>query len=651
MMQAESMGTRRTLSLILLLAAASLLATAGATRAENLTFPDFEIELQAPDLVLSGIEFSLQMRLSRPQSGVDTLLVLVRDRGAEPRTVTLAAGVWTNVDGLELDRHSTVVVTDQAGSERALHLEVVPGLVSILPPLLAILLAIVFRNVVVSLFFGVWLGATVLQGYSPWSGLFSAVGDFAVSAIADRSHAAMIVFTLLLGGMVGVISKSGGSHGIVDRLSRIATSARRGQLATWLLGIVIFFDDYANTLIVGSTLRPLTDRLKVSREKLAYIVDSTAAPVASIAAISTWIGYEVGLIADGLRSTGIDKNAYLTFLRTIPYRFYPILALVFGLAVALTGRDFGPMLKAERRAWRDGKPVRDGATLLANFDARSLSPDEGIPRRWFNAAVPILIVIVSVAVALWLSGRSALLAAGRSPSSLYETIGAADPFGSLTAASILGSLSAIALVLTQRILPLGKTMEAWIDGMRSMFMAMVILVLAWSIGSVCTRLHTANYIVGVVAESLPPHFLPVITFLVAAVISLATGTSWGTMAIVMPLVIPLAHELSAISGLGAIETDRILLGAISSVLAGAVFGDHCSPISDTTVLSSMASCSDHIDHVRTQLPYAVVVALIGMAVGDIPSAFGLSPWVSLAVGTVLAVTVLFLLGKKRNSIA
>jgi len=498
----------------------------------------------------------------------------------------------------------------------------------------------VTRQVIVSLFLGVWLGATFIYGYNPFLALLRTVDYYAVEAARDPGHVSIIMFSLLLGGMVGVVSKSGGTRGIVEAAKSFATSPRRGQLATWIMGVAIFFDDYANTLIVGNTMRPITDRLKISREKLSYVVDSTAAPVVSLAVISTWIGYEVGLIGDSFASLGITASPYLAFIKSIPYRFYPIFALVLGFAIALSGRDFGPMLKAETRARILGKPSSDKAVPLADFDSPSLSPDEGVRARWYNAAIPIFTVVSVTLVGLYLSGKSAIEPVSRGTASFYEIIGQADTYASLMWASFLGCLIAILLAVSQRILSLKRAMEAWLGGIRSMLLAIIILILAWSIGAVCHELHTADFVVKSVSGSLSPFLVPAVTFLVSAAVSFATGTSWGTMAIIMPIAVPLSYKLSLEAGLDPNQQHVILMGGISSVLAGAVFGDHCSPISDTTIMSSMASACDHVDHVKTQLPYALLAGLTGVLIGDIPSAFGLSPWMSLFAGTV--VILLFL---------
>jgi Na+/H+ antiporter NhaC len=538
-----------------------------------------------------------------------------------------------------------------------MNIPIEPGWLSLLPPLAAIALALIFREVVISLFAGVWLGALFLSGYNPVAATLTSVDRFALEALADSDHASIIMFSLMLGGMVGVMTRSGGTRGIVEALRPLATTRRRGQFLAWLAGILIFFDDYANTLIVGNTMRPVTDRLGVSREKLAYIVDSTAAPMAAIALISTWVGYEISLIGDALRNSASQvadpavqaellaaaANPFSVFLHSIPYLFYPILALVFVLLTVVMRRDFGPMLEAERRAATGGGLHRAGAMLATDTSGGLEDAPDGTPYRWYNAAIPVAVVMVVALGGIYATGRASL---GPGDHSLRAIVGAADPFKSLIWASFLGAGTAIALAVAQRLLSVREALEAWLTGMRAMVLAMVILVLAWSLGGVTEALGTGPYISGLLADTLPLAALPVLVFVVAAAISFATGTSWGTMAILFPVVVPLAVSMGAGVGFAGGTHYTILLGVISSVMAGSIFGDHCSPISDTTVMSSMASACDHVDHVRTQLPYALLVAIVGMAVGDIPSALGLHPGISLLLGLVILAAMLRVAGRR-----
>lgn len=532
-----------------------------------------------------------------------------------------------------------------------------PGWLSLLPPLAAILLALITREVVISLFAGIWLGALFLTQWNPLAATLMSVDRFALQALAGNpDHVAIVMFSLLLGGMVGVMSRSGGTLGMVEAMRPYATSRRRGQFFTWLAGILIFFDDYANTLIVGNTMRPITDRLKISREKLSYVVDSTAAPMAAIALISTWVGFEITLIGDALASAASTvadpaeaadllaaaENPFNVFLHSIPYLFYPILALLFVLMTVVTRREFGPMRLAEQRAISGGGLHRPDAQLAADTGGGLMEAPEDKPHRWYNAAAPVILTVLVALAGIYVTGRDAV----GPGAGLREVIGAADPFKALIWASFLGSVTAIAMTWGQRILSLQEAVEAWVGGMRAMMLAMIILVLAWGLGGATEALGTGPYLSSLLSDALPIHLLPVLTFVTAAVISFATGTSWGTMSILFPVVVPLAVAMGAGIGFDAGSHYSILLGVVSSIMAGAIFGDHCSPISDTTVMSSMASASDHVDHVRTQLPYAITVAVVGMLVGDIPTAYGLSPALSIPVGLVVLYGVLRFFGQR-----
>ncbi|MBW3670981.1 MAG: Na+/H+ antiporter NhaC family protein [Acidobacteria bacterium] len=532
------------------------------------------------------------------------------------------------------------------------EIETIPGWLSITPPLLAIVLALVFRDVLMSLFLGVFLGAWILEAWKPFPAFSSTIGDYIVPALADTDHASILVFSTLLGGMVGLISKSGGSLGIVARIRGWATSPERGQVSTWLMGLFIFFDDYANSLIVGSTMRPITDKLRVSREKLAYIVDSTAAPVSSIFPISTWIGFEVGLIAAAFASVGITMDAYGAFIASIPYRFYPLFALLTVFVIAASGKDFGPMLRAEQRARATGKVQDDDAVPLADPTGDSLAPPADIPHRAINAILPIITVIVVTILGLYITGSSGVERAAFDSSGawLQAVFSEANSYAALLWASMSGVIVALLLPAAQRLMPLRELMSGMVEGFKAMLLALIVLVLAWSIGAITESLHTADYVVGMTEGILSPHWVGVLVFVMSALIAFATGTSWGTMAILMPLVVPVAHGIATSAGYAPGSSIYVgaLLGAISSVLAGSVWGDHCSPISDTTILSSMATGCDHIAHVRTQLPYALGVGVLGMAVGDIPTGYGLSPWISLLVGSIVIVGGVLWLGKRSD---
>ncbi|MBR9989771.1 MAG: Na+/H+ antiporter NhaC family protein [Gemmatimonadetes bacterium] len=540
-----------------------------------------------------------------------------------------------------------------------MEIAVEPGWLTLLPPLIAIVIALIFREVIVSLFFGIWLGALILNDWNPLTATLRSVDQFVVGSVADDADKiAIMVFSLLLGGLVGIMSRNGGTRGIVEAMRPLATSPRRGQFFTWLAGMVIFFDDYANTLIVGNTMRPVTDRLRVSREKLAYIVDSTAAPIAAIAVISTWVGFEITLIGEALQTSAaqttdpalaqqlLGANPFNVFLHSIPYLFYPIFAIIFVVMTVLTRRDFGPMLKAETRARTTGELLGPGAMPAADVSGGALEPDAGTPHRWYYAGVPVLVVIAVALIGIYSTGLASLEPGQQR--SLSNIVGGANPFSTLIWASSIGVGVALIMSIAGRILTLQQGIDAMVNGMKAMFMAMVILVLAWGLGGVTEELATGAYLASAISDTLPLVVLPVLVFVTAALISFATGTSWGTMAILFPVVIPLAVAMGAGVGFDGGEHYSILLGVISSVMAGSIFGDHCSPISDTTIMSSMASGCDHIDHVRTQLPYALAVGAVAMLVGDIPTSFGLHPAISLPLGLVILYLLLRFIGRRAD---
>ncbi len=504
------------------------------------------------------------------------------------------------------------------------QIRVIPGILSIIPPLLAIILALVLRQVIVSLFLGILIGSVFIYNYNPITALFRLADTIMLNSLIDKNHALIILFTFLMGGVIGIISKNGGMVGLANKITKLAKTPKTGMLATWLTGVIIFFDDYSNTLIVGNMMRPITDKLKISREKLAYIVDSTSAPVTSLFIISTWIGFELGLIEDGLKVINSNYSAYDVFLQTIQYRFYPIATLFFVLLVSLSNRDFGAMLKAEKKT-REGAPlsVTDEADAENVINYKFLY--KGDKARAFNALIPIAIILFGTIAGLYYTGLDAINEQGIKEYTLRTIISNSNSYLALLWSSLAAGIVAIIMSISQKILNLHQSFNAWTKGIEGMLFANLILVFAWGISLVTDELNTAEYIISIIGNSLDPRWLPVLVFIICAITSFSTGTSWGTMAIVMPIVIPLGHKLSFAAGLNPIDSDIILYGVVSSVLAGSVFGDHCSPIADTTILSSLASGCNHVEHVRTQLPYAILVAGVCMIIGDVPTAFGLNP--------------------------
>lgn len=614
-----------------------------------LTFPAAGQEVTAhPQVLLKNVPFEIMVGGGTEES----LWFEVRNAsGNVLGSGTVDSHGSATARGMTVTSREELPLTVLVGDETfTVDPTVMSGWYSIVPPIVAIALALIFREVVTALFVGVWLGALAVGGFNPITATGRFVDQFIVPAIANADHASIMVFTLFLGAMVGLISKNGGTRGIVDAVAPMARTPRRGKMATWGAGMAIFFDDYANTLIVGNTMRPITDRLKISREKLAYLVDSTAAPVAALVPVSTWVGYEISLIGDGLgiaaeqtpgAAAALDVSSFSIFVETIPYLFYPLLALVLVFLTSVTGRDFGPMAAAEKRAASGQGLYRPGANLAVDTESEDMNPKEGVPRLWYNAALPVLAVIIVVLVGLYTSGRAVV----GPDANLRDVFGEASSYDALLWGSLAGALMAVFLSIGQRILTLEECVAASVGGFRSMMLAMMILVLAWSMGSVTEAIGTSSFLTLLLSDRIAIELIPAIVFLTSAAMAFATGTSWGTMAIMLPVVIPLTVALGGPDVLPGAVDAHLLLGGIASVLAGSIFGDHCSPISDTTVLSSTASACDHVDHVKTQLPYAVLVGGIGLLLGNIGTAYGLPAWAALGIGTLILVVVLYTIGK------
>jgi len=529
------------------------------------------------------------------------------------------------------------------------------GIWTLLPPLLAIVLAFITKNVVASLFIGVLSGTFMLELNG--ANIFTALGKGflllvgkVLSSLADPWDAGIVLQCLAIGGVIALITRMGGARAIAEALAKRAKGPRSAQIVTWIMGLIIFFDDYANALIVGPIMRPVTDKLRISREKLAFIIDATAAPIAGIALISTWVGYEIGLIGKAYAEIGMDVNAYQIFVQTIPFRFYNILILAFIVFSALMLREFGPMLKAEKRARETGQVLGEGAKPMISVETTALEPAPGTKLNIWNAIIPLAVLILGAFAGFYYNGYTCIVGGeeaaaiellGNSPLSfaaIQATFGAADASVVLFQAAVLAGIVAMIMGVCQKIFSLQEAIDTWMQGIKSLVITGVILLLAWSICSVIGDLGTAEYLTLILSETIPPFLLPALIFIMGAIISFATGTSYGTMGILMPLAVPLAFAISP-------EMSYLTI-CTSAVLTGAIFGDHCSPISDTTILSSMGAACDHIDHVKTQLWYAIIVALVTIVFGYIPAGLGLSIWIILPVALIATGLVIRFLGKR-----
>jgi Na+/H+ antiporter NhaC len=534
---------------------------------------------------------------------------------------------------------------------------------SLLPPLVAIFLAILLRRPVIALFAGVWAGGTLIRFLdgapslgAVGGGLRSAFDTYIWSMLREQGKQEIVLFVVFMLAMVGVITRAGGIQGVMEKLATLARDAKRSQIAAWLMGLAVFFDDYANTILVGSTMRPLADKFRVSREKLAYIVDSTAAPVAGISLLSTWIAFEVSTFSPSLPDAELGSNqGYVIFLQTLPYRFYCILTLVFVGLIAFTGRDFGPMLRAERRT-RGGKLLRDGAVPMVGEAATRLSAAPGVKIAASTALVPLALFVGTVlGCILYRGGAHELGARLFTIEGVTQVLYAGSGNAPLMYGALVGFVAASLLALRVK-LSVRDGLTAAFDSMRSMGVALAILYLAWSLSAVCGDLGTATFLSVSLGDALPWMILPGTLFVLSGAIAFATGTSWGTMTILLPLVVGLAYNLgydSVDAALGA-EAQRaaglaLLVISIGAVLEGAIFGDHCSPISDTTVMSSISTACDHFDHVNTQMPYALLTMAVALICGYFPATFlGWNPFVCLGLGVVVLVVFLRYYGKRTD---
>lgn len=457
------------------------------------------------------------------------------------------------------------------------------GWVSILPPLIAIILAIRSKQVFLSLFVGIWIGWTVISHWNPVAGLVAAL-EALVRVFADAGNTKVILFSAMVGALITFTQYSGGMDGFINWVTRkgIVTTRRGAGLLAWFIGMIIFVESSICVLIAGTVARPLFDKLKVSREKLAYICDSTSAPKCILIPLNAWGAFVIGLLA----KQGLE-NPVKAMLVSMPFNFYALIAIGLVLGTILLQRDFGPMKEAERRVFFEGKLLRDGAEPLVSAEVTSVQAKNGIPLRAANMLVPIGVMVAMMPVGLLITGHGNMMQGSGSTAVFW--------------AVLLGIVSGALAYRIQGIMSLNEIMDQFMRGAGGLIPLAALMMLAFAIGDICKELGTGPYVASVAQAVVNPKIVPAILFLISCFIGFSTGTSWGTFAIMLPIGVPMISLLGLHEG-----------PVIAAILGGGVFGDHCSPISDTTIISSMASASDHIDHVRTQLPYAVLAAGISM---------------------------------------
>lgn len=453
------------------------------------------------------------------------------------------------------------------------------GWISILPPLLAIILAIKTKHVYVSLLFGIWLGWIIINGWNPLAGLIDTL-NVLVGVFKEEDNTRVILFSAMIGAIITFTQYSGGMQGFVTWITGkgIVNTPRSARLLAWFLGFIIFIESSICVLVSGAVARPIFDKLKISREKLSYILDSTSAPKCILIPLNAWGAFVLGLLA----SQGIE-NPVQVFLSSIPFNFYAILAVLLVLGVVLTGKDIGPMKEAERRVREENKLLRDGAEPLVSDEVVEMKKKEGIPARAVNMILPVVTMVITMPVVLFISGKGNLMDGSGSLSVLWSVI------AGLTVGAVAYRI--------QRLMRSKEITDTFMKGVGGLVPLASLMILAFAIGDTCEALGTGPFVAQAAKATLNPGFIPAVVFLVSCFIAFSTGTSWGTFAIMIPIAVSMINLINLHPGL-----------IIASVLGGGVFGDHCSPISDTTIISSLASATDHIDHVRTQIPYAFIAA-------------------------------------------
>ncbi|MGL5378458.1 Na+/H+ antiporter NhaC family protein [Clostridium sp.] len=501
------------------------------------------------------------------------------------------------------------------------------GVMSLIPPLVAIIIAVLSKNVIISLFTGTFIGVLVLASFQPITAVKSLIGDYFFVQLTDSYNAGVLVLLMFIGGFIALIERSGGAHAFAQKVTKYINTKSKAQMSAWFGGILIFFSDLGTPLIVGPIFEPIFDKLKISREKLAWIIDSTASPIAVLVPFIGWGVYVMGLIQKEFEVLNIDQSDFTAFVKAIPYQIYPILAITMVPLIAFSKLDFSAMLKAEKRVETTGKLYWD--TSNPQRKSEKISELEAKNSKASLVIAPLIVLFITL--------FSILIPLGFP----FEPVGGSDFRVALTTAYLFAAITLMGLMVYYKTKTFNESFNIYINGMQKMVYVSLTLVLAWSLGAVIKNLGTANYIIQVLSGNVPAWLIPSILFILGACVSFSTGSSWGTFAIMMPLAIPMAVSL-----------DASIYVCIGAVLSGGLFGDHCSPISDTTILSSTGAGCDLVDHVQTQLPYALlngVISLIGFLIAGF-----VESEVSVAIAFVMLVASVFTLSKisknKLNSI-
>lgn len=484
------------------------------------------------------------------------------------------------------------------------------GWLSLLPPFVAVVMAVKSKNVILSLFCGGFVGTLIFCMGNPFLAVKSMIGDYFFVQLTDSYNAGVIVLVIFIGGFIKLMEKSGGAQAFSKFVYRFVNTKLKAQMCAWAGGILIFFSDLGTPLLVGPVFRPLFDKLKISREKLAWILDSTSSPVAILVPFIGWGVYIMGLIQAEFANLNITQSDYTTFVQAIPFQIYAILAILMIPLIAFTGKDFSQMRRAEEqvtgRGFDSEEPEESPEGKKEGYSVKNARPAMVI--------LPIVVVFVTLFTTLAPLGFPFAKVDGNA----FRV--------ALTMGYFFGALILMALIRVYKVMNFNDTFKIYVNGMKNMTDVAVTLILAWSLGSMISGLGTADFIVnGMKAMNFSAGLIPAVIFLFGTFVSFSTGSSWGTFAIMMPLAIPMAHAFSIPYAI-----------AVGAVLSGGLFGDHCSPISDTTILSSTGAECDLVDHVKTQLPYAVINGVIAFA------AYLFAGFTGSPLAVVLAVAALVL---------
>eukprot|EP00903_Cladosiphon_okamuranus_P005358 g5353.t1 len=607
------------------------------------------------------VEFRFESALNK--GGIQAEAILVDAKGGEVELAKLKLAVSTGgevvleheLEGLVVRSmgRSTIRVR-VAGETHDIPVTCVPGWLSLLPPLVTLAISIMYQQVLVALLVGIWAGALLVSGFDPLSAFLRTFDTYFVGAFVGDGNAEVLLFTFLLGGTIGLVQRSGGALGLANALKGFMGTRTRGQVYTVALGCLIFFDDYSSILIVGNSLRDVVRTVGVSPAKFAWLVHGMGVVLASLSPISSWVGLQIGYTKAVLDALGVSPplDGFLVVLRSLPFRFFPLFYLLLIVMVLVSGRDLGPMAGAESSSGSGPAPQSPVADSQLQADSEGgedgggagggagITPKAGTPLRSRNALIPFAAVIVVTFAGMILDGISKIEAGGNEvPKTLVNILSNCDSVSVLIWASAAGWLASLLLVCGQGILTLPEAMETWMEGMKEVLEPQFVLVLAWALGNVVKDLQTAEYLSGALETGIPSYLLPSLISVLCYVISYACGSTFGTMGIVFPLVGPLAWRL----GDGDVE---FLHHCFACILGASIFGNVCSPISDTTILTSLATGCGLGEHVRTTSPYTFIVAALSIFLGSIPVGMGLyGPWVALLLGAAAMGALVYGLGR------